>query len=277
MTDPRAPIASLDAVRFVYPGSGVVALAGVSLALDAGSVLAVVGRNGSGKTTLAKHLNGLLRPTSGTVLVDGQDAGRSTVQELARCVGYVFQDPAHQLFARTVADELAFGPRNLGYPLDDVASRVAAVVDALDLHGVLGTHPYRLPIAGRKLVSIGSVLTMAPRLLVLDEPTTGQDQRTAARIAALVREQRDAGTSIVCVTHDMPFVAEVADRVVVLDDGRVAGEGTPRDILSDRPLLATTRLSPPQVTELSLTLPGRASRPAALTVDELVAELRAPS
>ena len=277
MTDRRTPLVSIENVRFVYPGSGVVALDGVSLALERGTVLAVVGQNGSGKTTLSKHLNGLLRPTSGRVLVDGQDTSRASVQELARRVGYAFQDPGHQLFAKSVAEELAFGPRNLGYPPEDIETRVADVVRALGLGATLAMHPYRLPRALRKLVSIGSVLTMGPSLLVLDEPTTGQDHRTAGRIAGLIRALGDAGTSIVCVTHDMPLVAEVADRVVALTDGRIVADGTPREVVADRALMARARLAPPQITELSLSMPERAGRPGVLAIQELVDELRSAS
>lgn len=273
MTGPT-PVVSIDDLRFVYREGGIVALDGVSLEVARGSVVGVAGQNGSGKTTLTKHLNGLLRPTSGRVLVEGLDTARHPVRTLARHVGYVFQNPNHQLFARTVADELAFGPRNLGCTSDEVEARVAAVSAAFDLDSVLGTHPYRLPFPLRKLVSIASVLTMRPSVVVLDEPTNGQDHRTARRIADLIAGLRDGGTTVMCVSHDMLLVAGVVDRLIVLRDGRVVADGTPRQVLSDRELIASTRLSPPQITELSLAIPGRGDRSGALSIAELLDEFR---
>ena len=179
-----------------------------------------MGQNGSGKTTLAKHLNGLLRPTSGRVVVTGLDTTGHPVRELARHVGYVFQNPGHQLFARTVAEELAIGPRNLGVAADEIDDRIASVTETLQLTDVLPMHPYRLPLPMRKLVTIASVLTMRPSVLVLDEPTTGQDHRTSRRITEVIDAVRAGGTTIVCVTHDMSLLAAVSDRVVVLHEGR---------------------------------------------------------
>lgn len=268
-------VASVRDVRYVYPGARGAALDGLSLEVRRGSLVGLVGQNGSGKTTLSKHLNGLLRPTSGRVFVEGLDTSREPVRRLARHVGYVFQNPAHQLFARTVADELAFGPRNLGCAQDEVAERVAAVVASLDLAEVLSVHPYRLPFPVRKLVTIASVLTMRTSVVVLDEPTTGQDHPTRRRIVAVLDRLRADGTTVVCATHDMSLLAEASDRVVVLLEGRIAADGTPRDVLSDRALLDATSIRPPQISALSLMLPGRAGRPAALSVDELVDELRA--
>ena len=208
MSDAPA-IISIQDLRYVYPGSHVAALDGVSLEIRPGSLVGLVGRNGSGKTTLTKHLNGLLRPTSGRVVVEGLDTSREPVRRLARHVGYVFQNPGHQLFARTVADELAFGPRNLGCTRDEVEERVASVAASLDLVDVLSVHPYRLPFPIRKLVTIAGVLTMRPSVVVLDEPTTGQDQHASRRVRAVLDGLRAAGTTVVCVTHDMSLLAEV--------------------------------------------------------------------
>jgi energy-coupling factor transport system ATP-binding protein len=272
-TTGAAPIVRITDLRFAYP-DGTVALDGVSLSVDRGVVLGVVGQNGSGKTTLAKHLNGLLRPTSGSVVVDGLATDRHPTRTLAAHVGYVFQNPGHQLFARTVAEELAFGPRNLGLATVEVAGRVADVASALGLDAHLVSHPQRLPLPLRKLVSIASVLTMRTPLVVLDEPTTGQDHRTARRITEVIRDLRGAGTTVVAVSHDLSLLAGIADRLLVLDGGRVAADGPPRDVLTDTSLAASTRLTPPQVTQLAMALPGRTGRGAVLSVGELVAELR---
>jgi energy-coupling factor transporter ATP-binding protein EcfA2 len=267
----HGPAIAIEGLRHVYPDGDVVALDGVSLVVERGSVAALVGQNGSGKTTLAKHLNGLLRPTAGRVVVDGLDTSQHRVQELARHVGFAFQNPNHQLFARTVADELAYGPRNLGVPPAEVEARVASAAATVGLAS-LTTHPYRLPFPIRKLVTIAAVLAMRPTILVLDEPTTGLDHRTSRRVLDLIRGVRDEGTTVVCVSHDMGLVAGIADRIVVLDAGRIAADGEPRGVLSDRTMLAAIGLRPPQITELSLALPARAGRVAALTVAELVAD-----
>jgi energy-coupling factor transport system ATP-binding protein len=266
-------ILQLTDLRFAYP-DGTVALDGVTLRIESGSVVAIVGQNGSGKTTLAKHLNGLLRPSSGHVVVGGSDTAKQPVRSLAVHVGYVFQNPGHQLFARTVREELAFGPRNLGVSAAEIGDRATDVAKALGLEQHLEDHPHRLPLPLRKLVSIASVLTMRTAVLVLDEPTTGQDHRTAVRIAEVIRTTAASGTTVVLVSHDMPLVAEIADRVVVMDAGRVVADGPPRAVLGDGALTAATRLAPPQITQLAAMLPGRGNGPAVLSVEELVAQLR---
>lgn len=267
------PLIAMQDVRYVYRASGIVALDQLSIEVTAGSTVAIVGQNGSGKTTLAKLLNGLLRPTVGSVVVNGLDTATHSVQVMARHVGYVFQHPNHQLFARTVSDELSFGPRNLGHTTVEIAERVARVADDFGLTHLLGRHPYHLSFPLRKLLSIASVVAMQPRVLVLDEPTTGQDHRTWEVIVRRIRAVRDTGTTVVCVTHDMPLVASIADRMLVLRDGRLIDDGTPREVFSDRGSMAAARLAPPQIARLSLELPGRAGRPAALSVAELAVEL----
>jgi energy-coupling factor transport system ATP-binding protein len=270
------PAVVLRGVGFVYPTGPVVALDDVSLEIARGEVVAIAGQNGSGKTTLTKLLNGLLQPTTGSVEVDGVDTSGRRVQELARHVGYVFQNPSHQLFARTVEEELAFGPRNLGLDSDEVDRRVAEVTASFGLDGVLREHPYRLGAPMRKLVTIASVVAMRSPILVLDEPTTGQDHRTIDRIAGIIGELRAGGTTVVCVTHDMEFAASVADRIVALAEGRIVTEGPPRSVFGDAESMAAARLVPPQIARLSLVLAGDAGRGAALSVAELVAQLGGP-
>jgi energy-coupling factor transport system ATP-binding protein len=261
-------------VRYVYPAGGIVALDGLSLEFAPGTTSAIVGQNGSGKTTLTKLLNGLLQPTAGAVFIDGRATTGRPVQDLAHDVGYVFQNPNHQLFARSVAEELAFGPRNLGLDPDDVASRVAIAAEAFGLTAVLDAHPYHLGFPLRKLVSIASVVAMRSSILVLDEPTTGQDRRTIDAIARAIQSLATSGVTLVCVTHDMAFVAAVADRVVVLRDGRLVTDGTPRQVFADERTISTARLLPPQIARLSMAMPGRGQLPPALSVAELIAEVR---
>ncbi len=247
---------------------------GCSLEASAGEVLGIAGSNGSGKSTLARLMNGLLRPASGTVEVDGLDTARNPVRRLAAHAAYVAQHPNHQLFASSVRAEIAFGPRNLGLDADGVAGRVADAADRLALGDVLDEHPYHLGRAQRKLVTIASAVAMRAPLLVLDEPTMAQDHRTADRVTRLVRELRDGGTAVVCITHDMRLLADVADRVVVIDGGRPIADDGPRAVFADAGVLARAGLRPPQVTRLALRLDGPARPWVALGIDEVAAALR---
>jgi energy-coupling factor transport system ATP-binding protein len=264
---------SVRDARYVYAKGAVVALDGVSLEIPTGQILGIVGQNGSGKTTLTKLLNGLLKPSSGSVVVAGRDTAKHSVQELAAHIGYVFQNPNHQLFATTVAEELAFGPRNIGCTQAEIDERVAEAVEFFGLESVLALHPYRISFPLRKLVGIASIFTMRPGVFILDEPTTGQDHRTTSVINRLIRELSARGSTVICVAHDMPLLADVAERLVVMWNAKVIADGTPREVFADRATMERTHLTPPQITQLSLRLPSRAGRPAALSVEELAAEL----
>ena len=261
----------LREVAYRYPG-GVVAVDGVTLDVAGGEVVGIAGANGAGKSTLARLLNGLLRPDTGSVTVNGLDTRRHDVGELARTVGLVFQHPREQLFARTVAEELAFGPRNLGLPDAEVQDRVARTAARLGLGDVLAVSPFELSAPRRRHVAIASVLTMEPRVLVLDEPTTGQDQHTATVVAAMVRDLRAKGVAVVCISHDMRLLATVADRMVVMEAGRIVAAGTPRSVFADADGLWAAGLLAPQVTRLGLALPQLRGRPVVLGVGELVEE-----
>jgi len=229
-----------------YPG-GVRAIDGVTLELPAGRRVALIGQNGSGKTTLVRHLNGLLRPAAGRVMVDGRDAGELTVAALSRVVGLVFQDPDRQIFAGTVRSEVAFGPRNLGLRGSALADAVDGALEAVGLTGVAGANPYDLGAARRKLVAVASVLAMRTPILVLDEPTTGQDLRGAAIIRDVVRRVSAEGRTVVAISHDMDFVAETFERVVVMRAGTVILDGSPSDVFAagNRDALRSTYLQPP--------------------------------
>ena len=268
-----ATLVSIRDVAFAYPG-GPRVLDGVSLEVFPGEVVGIAGTNGAGKTTLARLLPGLVLPTAGSVTVGGLDTRRHGIAELARVVGLVFQHPRSQLFARTVAAELAFGPRNLGLAPAAIDARVSAAAGRLGLDADLGRSPFELPASRRRLVAIAAILAMEPSVLVLDEPTTGQDARTAEAVAALIRELRTAGTAVLCVSHDMPLLAGVADRIVAMAGGHVIADGAPRSVFTDAAVLDAAGLVAPQVTRLGLALPGADRRRPALTVDELVRSLR---
>jgi energy-coupling factor transporter ATP-binding protein EcfA2 len=250
----RPPV-TIDVVglRHAYPGSGVEALRGVDLRIEPGESIAVVGRNGSGKTTLVKHLNGLLRPSSGEVRIDGQGTAGRPIHELAATIGFVFQDPADQLFDRSVEREVGFGPRNLGLGASAIRDRVEAALAAVGLEHARATNPYDLGGSDRKLVALASVLAMDPAVLVLDEPTTGQDAPGIELIGAIVAAWSNAGRSVIAITHDMEFAAEHFGRVVVMREGEVGADGAPASIFSaaNMDLLASTGLALPVTARVS--------------------------
>lgn len=211
-------IVHVENVRFSYPG-GVEALRGVSLSIDAGERVALVGPNGAGKSTLVRHLNGLLRPSAGQVIVAGLDTRKATVARCARHVGIMFQNIRNQLFARSVHEELRFGPRNLGYSPAQIDTLVERSLDALGLRDVADAHPYDLPLPMRRMVAIAAVLAMDTDVLVLDEPTAGLDNAAIARLTALLHDLASQGKVAVVVSHDLDFCYEALDRVVLVKDG----------------------------------------------------------
>ncbi|MEP6637962.1 MAG: ABC transporter ATP-binding protein [Chloroflexota bacterium] len=235
-----------------YP-SGIEAVRGVSLVIEPGEAVAVLGQNGSGKTTLVKHLNGLLRPAEGRVLLDGQPTDGRSIAQLAATVGFVFQNPDEQLFERSVGREVSFGPRNLGVPAAVVAERVTASLAAVGLLDERPTNPYDLDLSRRKLVALAGVLAMDPAVLVLDEPTTGQDAEGVARVGAVVEAMRASGRSVVAITHDMEFAAAHFGRLVVMRDGLVVADGAPASVFApaNDDLLASTGLTPPPAARIA--------------------------
>lgn len=256
-------------LHFRYP-SGVEAVRGVSLSVAAGERVAIVGENGAGKTTLVRHLNGILRPTSGTVLVGETPTAGQTIAQLAARVGYVFQNPDEQLFAGTVTADVEFGPRNLGCSPEEAAARAASALAAVHLQDEAGAHPHHLSLSERKRVALAGVLAMRTPVVVLDEPTTGQDARGVELIAGIVESLSDAGRTVIAITHDMDFCAEHFDRVVVLADGQVQADGDAREVFGRTESLGRAAVEPPQLLRLATHL-GWRERP--LTPAEFVRAL----
>lgn len=242
----RGPAIALGAVVFTYP-SGVRALDGIDLQATTGESVGIVGQNGSGKSTLVRHLNGLLRPDTGQVLVHGVDVGDRHVAEISREVGLAFQNPDRQIFAGRVRAEVAFGPRNLGMRGAALEAAVADALAAVGLGDAADANPYDLGFSRRKLLAIASVLAMRTPIVILDEPTTGQDLRGAARVQEIVRGLVAEGRTVIAISHDMRFVAETFGRVVVMRGGRIVLDGTPAEVFGEAswPVLASTGLEPP--------------------------------
>ena len=228
----KAPSIEFEAVSFAYP-DGTRALSDVDLRIEPGESVAIVGQNGSGKSTLVRHLNGLLRPTSGRVLLEGLDVRSIHVASLAERIGLAFQNPDRQLFAGRVAGEAAFGPKNLGVRGSALDERVSAALEAVGLSAEAAANPYDLGYSRRKLLALASVLAMRTAVLVLDEPTTGQDAPGVARVRAVVAAAAAEGKTVIAISHDMRFVAECFRRVVVMRAGRVVLDGAPEVVFGE--------------------------------------------
>jgi energy-coupling factor transport system ATP-binding protein len=263
-------------VGFVYP-DGTEALTSVSLVVQPGEVVAIVGQNGSGKSTLVRQLNGLLRPTTGSVLVEGADIRGRHVADLARTVGLVFQNPDRQIFAANVRREIEFGPRKLGRRGDELERDVRAAVAAVGLEQQLDDNPYDLGFSRRKLLALASILAMRTPIVVLDEPTTGQDARGVARVQAIVRGLAGEGRTVIAISHDMRFVAESFERIVVMRAGSIVLDGTPAEVFDEpnRDVLASTYLEPPLAAAVGARIGVGPTPTEASLVDALRAEASA--
>jgi energy-coupling factor transporter ATP-binding protein EcfA2 len=267
---PAIPI-EIEKLTYRYAGSDVDAIRGVTLTIPPGEAVAILGLNGSGKTTVAKHLIGLLRPTSGRVLVGGDDIRDDPVHRLAGRIGFVFQNPDDQLFDRSVEREVSFGPRNIGLPTDAIQRLVETSLEAVGLTDARSTNPYDLDLSGRKLVALASVLALDPAVFVLDEPATGQDGPGVRRVGAIVDALRGAGRSVVAITHDMEFAAGHFGRAIVMREGSVILDGPPAVVFSEGnvDLLATAGIVPPPAARIGARL-GLGSTPTeAALIDAL--------
>lgn len=236
-------------LHFTYT-AGVHALRGISLTIEPGEQVAIVGQNGAGKTTLVRHFNGLLQPTSGEVRIGDWDTRKHSVAKLASRVGYVFQNPDEQLFSRDVKTEVAFGPKNLGYPSEQAEALVNEALAMTELSDKTETNPYDLSPTWRKMVAIASVIAMDTPIVIFDEPTTGQDAASVTRIANVIRVLRERGRTVVTITHDIDFCAENFERVIAMSQGQILLDGKANDVLGQEEILARTYVDPPQLTRL---------------------------
>ena len=238
-----APLVSFQDVHFSYKDDLAEVLHGISLEIRAGEVIAILGHNGSGKTTAVKQALGLLKPTSGRVLLEGQDSRKSTVAKAARTIGYVFQSPSQMLFAPSVREELAFGPENLGFSLEEIRQSVDWAVETVHLEEELPTPPLALSFGQQKRVSIASVLSMRSRILMMDEPTAGQDYWNYQAFMDTIL-QTAGFDAIIFITHDLDLALIYANRIIVLYDGRVVADGSPPEVLADEEQLKAWRILP---------------------------------
>jgi energy-coupling factor transport system ATP-binding protein len=260
-------VVEVNDLGFSYP-DGTEALRGVNLKIPDGDYIGFIGRNGSGKTTLVKMMNGLLRPTSGQVKVNGEDVSGKSVGQLARLVGYNFQNPDDQIFARTVKEELEFAPLNLGLTPEETAKAVEQVARDLELMPYLDLNPFSLSQGLRRRVAFGSTLTLNPKVLVVDEPTTGQDYSRAKVVMELCKKINDEGKTIIIISHNMDLIAEYCKYVYVMKDGGLLMEGTPKSVFSQPDILMQTSIIPPQITRIFQQIKGQDLPDDVLTMDE---------
>ena len=258
-----------------------VALRDVSFDVADGTILGIIGHTGSGKSTLLQHLNGLIKPTSGEIYIDGVciTDGKAKMTEIRRRVGLVFQYPGYQLFEETVAKDVAFGPKNLGCSEEEQEARVRKAIGlvGLDYEEIKDRSPFELSGGMKRRVAIAGVIAMDPKILVLDEPTAGLDPSAHRDILAMVRRIHDEmGIILIFVSHNMADIASLSDKVMVMSEGRIALSGTPLEVFSQRERLETMRLALPPAREITELIRSRTPRfeSDALTIDEAAKDIR---
>lgn len=273
------PEIKLTNLSYSYTNTSHQALADVDLTIPSGSYTALVGHTGSGKSTLLSLVDGLIRPSTGTVQIGevtvDQNAKRADLAKLRQHVGFVFQFPEQQLFAETVAKDIAFGPENLGWSADKVAATVKHAMEAVGLAPELADRsPFMLSGGQMRRVAIAGVLAMEPAILILDEPTAGLDARSTDALLELVAQLHQRGRTILLITHQMDQAARYADQVVVMNHGRLVAATTPQHLFSDTKLLATNHLTRPAAVQISAALRARGIQLSpALTLQELASQL----
>ena len=255
-------------VWYTYP-DGTEALKGVNLTVRKGDFVGLIGKNGSGKTTIAKIIKGLYTPTKGKVLIAGKDLNKKSGSDRAKTVGYVFQNPDDQIFCRTVRDEISFGLKYMKIPKSETDRLVNKAASTMELEEYLGANPFNLSQGLRHRVAIASMLVFEPEVFIIDEPTTGQDFARAKIIMDVTKALHKAGITILIVTHDMELIAEYANRLVVMMEGKILLEGSTKEVFAQPEMLKQSSIKPPQITSLGQALTKYGVPPDILTVDEM--------
>lgn len=242
-------IVSFKDVSFQYP-NGFSAVENVTFEIEQGEKIAIVGQNGAGKTTTVKMMNGLLKPTKGDVIVDNMNTKDKTTAQLSRVTGYVFQNPDEQIFHNTVREEIEYGPKNLGFNADLIEEKVKWAAEICGLTDDLEENPYNLPLSIRKFVTIASVLAMNEKVLVLDEPTAGQDLKGIKRLEDILLELEQMGVTVITITHDMEFVVNNFKKVFVMAHKNLLKVDTALNVFRDEDLLNESMLKQPYISNL---------------------------
>jgi energy-coupling factor transporter ATP-binding protein EcfA2 len=265
----QTPFISVQDVHFAYP-DGTKALFGVSMDIFKGEMMAIIGQNGSGKTTIVKHFNGLLKPTGGDVLVDGVSVKAQSAGKLAQRVGYVYQNPSLQLFSRSVRTEIAFGLKLLKKPEEEINKTVEDVLRLVGLWEKADEYPFLLTMGEKQRVAIAAVLALGPEVLIVDEPTTGQDFRRAYQFLELFDHlNKKEGKTIIFITHEMRFTTEFADRTIVMADGKVWMDGPTQEVFLQADRLGQALVTPPEIVQLSCRAKSLCQSEGCMTTKEL--------
>ncbi len=240
-------------LTLIYP-DGTKALDNISLKINKGEFIGIIGVNGSGKTTLVKTFNGLLKPTKGKVIVLGKDINEWDSEEIVRKVGYVFQNPIHQISSRTVYDEVSFGLNNINIPKSEIKNRVYPLLERFGLKNLVNKHPYNLSRADQFRVVFASVMAMDPEIIIVDEPTTGQDLYQSYQIMNYLQEENKKGKTVIIITHHLRFISQFVPRVVILYYGNKIFDGTTRDAFANFEIMQKSMIDPPEISKLSYLL-----------------------
>ena len=266
--DDREPVIEIENLWHQYP-DGTVALRGINLTIKKGEFIGIIGQNGAGKSTLLLHLIGLLRPSHGRIKIFGRDIQKTSIGELAQSIGLIFQNPDLMLFQNTVWSEIAFGPKNIGLSKEEIKERVEEAIEMMRLVGFEKRHPRALSRGQRHRVAVASILSMRPKIIVADEPTTGQDYGASKKYLELLQRLNKAGTTIILVSHSMDLIARYTKRVVVLKKGKILIDGPTREVFSRDDILRETDLMQPYITRIAKPLYDYGS-PTILTLEELI-------
>lgn len=242
------------------------AVENVSLDLELGEAIAIIGQNGAGKTTTVKMMNGLIRPSKGRVLLDGNDTNGISVAKLSQHVGYVFQNPDEQIFQDSVEKEIAFSLKKQKLSPVEIDTRVKDAATLCHLDKKLNEHPYNLPYSQRKFVTIAAIIAMDPEIMIFDEPTAGQDHSSIVRLNKIIKKLTSMNKLVITITHDMSFVVNNFEHVIVFAQAHKQKEGSPAEIFSDDALLRKSKLEPPVIAQLAQKL----GFDEALTIEDLV-------
>lgn len=244
------PLVEVKNVSFSYP-NGFVAVDGISFSIEAGENIAIVGQNGAGKTTTVKMINGLTKPTKGDILVDGKNTKEYTTAQIAKMVGYVFQNPDDQIFNNTVYKEIEYGLKRMKIPADERKRRVEESAKLAGMTEYLNHNPYDLPLSLRKFVTIASVIATDCDVMIFDEPTAGQDLEGLQQLAFIIEELKVKGKALITITHDMEFVAQNFERLIIMCDKKVVADGKAKEVFYYEDIMEKARLKQPCLVEMS--------------------------
>lgn len=267
------PIIEVKNVSYSYI-QGAEALRNISLTVREGELVAILGRNGSGKTTLVRHLIGLIKPEEGKIFVDGKDVARTPTYELAQDVGFCFQNPNHQIVTFKVRDEVIFGLRAHNIPASEYEERIREALEIVDMLDYIDAEVFDLGKGQKQRLALASVLALKPRILIIDEPTTGQDPQMAEGIFSIIKNLNEMGTTVLMITHQMEYAANYAHRAIVLKSGEVTFDGPIQDLISNRSFMEENYLDLPEVTKIAGQFSKHGVPPWLVKIDDLILDIQ---